>query len=148
MSRLQRWHLVKSRKQLINDALATPFARELTDVLVIFSICLVAYKAVTDWGGLSLLHAVLGTQTEKPSFLYFFGMALVLFTLRRIGDQRSERAKRLAAERDAQTASMRDPLTQLPNRRQFQGRRQCRVERFRQQNECPVARYRPVQEAQ
>jgi len=120
MSWSQRWHLSKSRN-LITAALATPFARELTDVLVIFSICLVAYKAVTDWGGLSLLHAVLGTQTEKPSFLYFFGMALVLFTLRRIGDQRSERTKRLAAELNAQTASMRDPLTQLPNRRQFQG---------------------------
>jgi diguanylate cyclase (GGDEF)-like protein len=112
--------LRKSHKQLIEAALSTPFARELTDVLVIFSICLVAYKVVTDWGGLSVLHAALGTSTEKPSFLYFFGMALVVFSLRRIGDQRSERSKRLAAERDAQTAAMRDPLTQLPNRRQFQ----------------------------
>lgn len=47
-------------------------------------------------------------------------MALVVFSARRIGDQRSERAKRLVAERQAKTASMRDPLTQLPNRRQFQ----------------------------
>jgi len=112
--------LRQSRKQLIEAALATPFARELTDVLVIFSICLVAYKFIADWGGLELLHALLGTSTERPSFLYFFGMALMLFSMRRIGDQRSERAKRLAAERDAQTAAMRDPLTQLPNRRQFQ----------------------------
>ena len=47
-------------------------------------------------------------------------MALVVFSVRRIGDQRRERAKRLAAEHHAHTISMRDPLTQLPNRRQFQ----------------------------
>jgi diguanylate cyclase (GGDEF)-like protein len=101
-------------------ALSQETGRELTDVLVIFSISIVAYAAVADWGALSLLHTVFGTQVEKPSFLYFFGMALVVFSLRRIGDQRSERAKRLAAELNAQTMSMRDPLTQLPNRRQFQ----------------------------
>jgi diguanylate cyclase (GGDEF)-like protein len=112
--------LGKPNKQLIDAALSKPFARELTDVLVIFSISLVAYKVVTDWGGMALLQALLGTQAEKPSFLYFFGMALVVFSLRRIGDNRSERAKRLEAERNAQTMSMRDPLTQLPNRRQFQ----------------------------
>jgi diguanylate cyclase (GGDEF)-like protein len=112
--------LSKSPKQLVNSALSTPFARELTDVLVIFSITFLTYKLITDWGGLTLLHAALGTSTEKPSFLYFFGIALALFSLRRISDQRSERAKRMAAEREAQTATMRDPLTQLPNRRQFQ----------------------------
>ncbi len=88
---------------------------------MIFSITFLTYKAITDWGGLALFHSLLGTPPgEKPSFLYFFGMALVLFSLRRIGDQRSERAKRVAAEQTAQTASLRDPLTQLPNRRQFQ----------------------------
>jgi diguanylate cyclase (GGDEF)-like protein len=40
--------------------------------------------------------------------------------MRRIGDQRRERAKRVAAEQNAYLASTRDPLTQLPNRRQFQ----------------------------
>ena len=110
----------KSRKEQLASALSTPTARELTDVLVIFSITLLTYKAVSDWGGMTLLQSVLGIQAEKPSFLYFFGMALVLFSTRRIGDQRSERAKRVAAERRAQAASMRDPLTQLPNRRQFQ----------------------------
>src|SRR5579872_2303745 len=99
---------------------ATASVRELTDALVIFSISVVAYMAVAQWGGMSVLRWFLGNQVEKPSFLYFSGMALVVFSLRRIGDQRSERAKRLAAERDAQTMSMRDPLTQLPNRRQFQ----------------------------
>jgi diguanylate cyclase (GGDEF)-like protein len=45
--------------------------------------------------------------------LPFFGVALVIFSIRRIADQRRERIKRVAAERY-------DPLTQLPNRRQFQ----------------------------
>jgi diguanylate cyclase (GGDEF)-like protein len=47
-------------------------------------------------------------------------MALVVFSLRRMGDQRTERAKRLPAERAAHSIAMRDPLTQLPNRRKFQ----------------------------
>jgi diguanylate cyclase (GGDEF)-like protein len=81
---------------------------------------MVAYMAVADWGGMEILQKILGVQAEKPSFMYFFGVALVLFTFRRMGDQRGERAKRLAAERQAQTMSLRDPLTQLPNRRQFQ----------------------------
>jgi len=112
--------LSKPTKHFFAIKLSAPFIREVTDVLVIFSISLVAYMAVSDWGGLSILHSVLGTQLEKPSFLYFFGVALVVFSLRRIGDQRNERAKRVAAELNAQTISMRDPLTQLPNRRQFQ----------------------------
>jgi diguanylate cyclase (GGDEF)-like protein len=120
MSPFDRCHLGDVRKKLA-AILSTPSARELTDVLVIFSITFLTYKAATDWGGLALFHSLLGTPPgEKPSFLYFFGMALVLFSLRRIGDQRSERAKRMAAEQNAQTMSMRDPLTQLPNRRQFQ----------------------------
>ena len=101
-------------------AWSATFARELTDLLVIFSISLIAYKAIVDWGGIVVTDKFLGIQSEKPSFLYFFGMALVVFSLRRIGDQRTERAKRLAAERNVQTMAMRDPLTQLPNRRQFQ----------------------------
>jgi diguanylate cyclase (GGDEF)-like protein len=95
-------------------------AREITDALVIFSMSVLAYMLVADWGGLAILHTILGTQPEKPSFLYFGGMALVVFSARRIGDQRRERSERMAAEHRVQTASMRDPLTQLPNRRQFQ----------------------------
>ncbi len=100
-------------------ALKLPAAvtREFTDALVIFSMSIIAYMAIADWGGLAILRSMLGMQIERPSFLYFCGMALVVFSARRIGDQRSERAKRLVAERQAQTASMRDPLTQLPNRR-------------------------------
>ena len=108
------------KKNFFRLPVSASSARELTDVLVIFSICLVAYKAIVDWGGIILLHHLLGIQPQKPSFLYFFGMALMVFSLRRIGDERTERAKRLAAERNVQIIAMRDPLTQLPNRRQFQ----------------------------
>ena len=75
---------------------------------------------LADWGGLAILHTILGIQPDKPSFLYFGGMALVVFSARRIGDQRRERSERMAAEHRAHAVSMRDPLTQLPNRRQFQ----------------------------
>ncbi len=112
--------MTRSLKRLFAFDFSSATAREATDALVIFSMALLAYKAIADWGGLTILHNVLGIEPVKPSFLYFFGMALVLFSTRRIGDQRSERAKRVAAERRAQVASMRDPLTQLPNRRQFQ----------------------------
>jgi diguanylate cyclase (GGDEF)-like protein len=95
-------------------------AREITDALVIFSMSVLAYASMVDWGGLAILERLLGAQLEKPSVLYFFGMALVVFSVRRIGDQRRERAKRVEAEREAHALSMRDPLTQLPNRRQFQ----------------------------
>ena len=108
----------KPTKRLFSVELSA--GREVIDVLVIFSICLVTYMAVAEWGGMTVLHKLLGVEPVKPSFLYFFGMALVVFSLRRMGDQRSERAKRLAAEQHAQAVSMRDPLTQLPNRRKFQ----------------------------
>jgi diguanylate cyclase (GGDEF)-like protein len=107
-------------KRRLTFSLSPTSAREITDALVILSICLVTYAVTADWGGISIFDKIFDTQTGTPSFLYFFGVALVVFSLRRIADQRSERAKRLAAERKLQTVSMRDPLTQLPNRRQFQ----------------------------
>lgn len=97
-----------------------PAAREITDALVIFSMSIISYVAITDWGGLSTLNRVLGARLEKPSFLYFFGISLVAFSIRRIMDQRSERIRRVAAEQHAHVLSMLDPLTQLPNRRQFE----------------------------
>ncbi len=107
-------------KRVLAIGPSAAFAREITDALVIFSISVVAYMALANWGGLSVLDRILGVEIQSPSFLYFFGVALVLFSMRRIGDQRSERARRLAAELDVKTLAMRDPLTQLPNRRQFQ----------------------------
>jgi diguanylate cyclase (GGDEF)-like protein len=94
--------------------------REITDALVIFSMSIIAYMAIADWGGLTILDRILGTQPENPSFLYFLGIALVVFSIRRIIDQRCERMRRVAAEQQAHVLSTRDPLTQLPNRRQFE----------------------------
>ena len=112
--------LSKLSKRFSVIDLSAAAVREITDAMVIFSVSIIAYMAVADWGVLSILHKVLGTQPEKPSFLYFFGMALVVFSVRRIADQRCERAKRLTAEHNAYVISTRDPLTQMPNRRQFQ----------------------------
>lgn len=112
--------LGKLSKRFAAFGLSATVAREITDALVIFSMSVISYEAIADWGGLSILDRVLGTQPEKPSFLYFFGMALVVFSVRRIVDQRTERMRRVAAEQQAHLLSMRDPLTQLPNRRQFE----------------------------
>lgn len=95
-------------------------AREITDALVIFSMVLLTYKVIASWGGLLILQKVVGPQFETPSFLSFCGVALVVFSVRRIVDQRRERMKRVAAEQHAYMVSTHDPLTKLPNRRQFQ----------------------------
>ena len=108
-------------KQFFTDKFSKTAIREVTDGLVIFSVCMLTYVLLTDLGGIEVLQRVVGTPLEAPSFLHFCGVALVVFSVRRIGDQRRERAKRVAAELDAKEASSRDPLTQLPNRRQFQG---------------------------
>ena len=100
-------------KRLFGIDLTSSSARELTDVMVIFSTIFLIYMAIADWGGLSILQRLVGKEFEAPSFLYFCGVALVIFSVRRIADQRRERMKRVAAEHY-------DPLTQLPNRRQFQ----------------------------
>src|SRR3954447_466868 len=78
-----------------------------------------AYIWIAEWGGLSILRNLLQLEIKTPSLLYFVGAALVVFSVRRISDQRRECAKRVAAEQNAYLASTRDPLTQLPNRRQF-----------------------------
>jgi diguanylate cyclase (GGDEF)-like protein len=112
--------LNKLSKRFFAVGVSTGAMREITDALVIFSMSILAYMSIADWGGLSVLERLLGTHLESPPFLYFGGIALAVFSTRRIADQRRERAKRVEAERNAQAASMRDPLTQLPNRRQFQ----------------------------
>ena len=101
-------------------ALSATATREITDALVIFSISVLSYVVIADWGGSAILERVLGAQFTAPSLLYFLGVALVVFSTRRIVDQRSEQKRRLAAEQHALVLSMRDPLTQLPNRRQFE----------------------------
>ena len=110
----------KSLKRLFTIDLSKTIFREITDALVISSISFLTYMLIAEWGGLSILRNVLRIEIESPSVLYFCGAALVVFSMRRIGDQRRERTKRLAAEQNAYLATTRDPLTQLPNRRQFQ----------------------------
>ena len=93
--------------------------REVTDALVILSISIIWYAANADWAGLELLHRFFGIQKHNLSFLYFLSTALVVFSVRRIKDQRRERFRRVAAEHHAHLVSTRDPLTQLSNRHQF-----------------------------
>src|SRR3954447_4435215 len=107
------------KRFLAIDCSSTIF-REVTDALVIFSISVLTYIWLAEWGGLSILQNLLQYEITIPSPLYFCGVALVVFSMRRITDQRRERAKRVAAEQNAYLASTRDLLTQLPNRRQFQ----------------------------
>ena len=115
-----RCRLRKALKRFFAIAWSKAINREITDALVIFSIAFLTYLLIAEWGGLSILQNVLRFEIETPSVLYFCGVALVVFSMRRIGDQRRERALRVAAEQNAYLASTRDPLTQLPNRRQFQ----------------------------
>jgi len=115
-----RCRLGKALKGFFAIHLSKAIFREITDALVIFSMSFLTYMLIAEWGGLSILRNVLRLEIETPSPLYFCGVALVVFSMRRIGDQRRERALRVAAEQNAYLASTRDPLTQLPNRRQFQ----------------------------
>jgi len=112
--------LNKRRKRFFAIGLSAPAVREITDALVIFSISIISYAANADWVGLELLRRVFGIQSHNVSILYFFGAALVVFSVRRIVDQRRERIRRVAAEHHAYLVSIRDPLTQLSNRRHFE----------------------------
>jgi diguanylate cyclase (GGDEF)-like protein len=105
--------LRKGLKRFLGIDWSGATAREITDALVIFSTVFLIYMGIPDWGGLSILQRILCTEFQAPSFLHFAGVALVIFSVRRIVDQRRELKKRVVAEQY-------DPLTQLPNRRQFQ----------------------------
>jgi len=113
--------LRKLSKRLLGFELPEMATREITDALLIFSTSMIFYQvATTEWGGFSIFDRVFGAPAEKPSIVYFVGVALVVFSIRRIIDQRWERIKRVAAEQRAHELSIRDPLTQLPNRHQFE----------------------------
>jgi len=115
-----------SDKHFLGSKLLKIAPREIIDALVIFSISIISYHlAMMDWGGFSIL----GAQHEQPLFLYFVGIALVVFSIRRIIDQRNERVRRVAAEQYAYDVSMRDPLTQLPNRAKFEVEASARLKR-------------------
>jgi predicted signal transduction protein with EAL and GGDEF domain len=56
---------------------------------------------------------------EIVAFLFFFGFAAIVFSIRRIADLRREMDQRVAAEGEAQRLARHDALTGLPNRRRF-----------------------------
>jgi diguanylate cyclase (GGDEF)-like protein len=105
--------LKSSSNRFLGIDLSSALVRELVDASVILSILFLFYFVLTAWGGLALIGTLIGAELEAPSFFYFCGVALAIFSIRRMADQRSERLKRVAAE-------FYDPLTQLPNRRQLQ----------------------------
>jgi diguanylate cyclase (GGDEF)-like protein len=118
---LGRYPLRSLLKRLLGLELSATAAREITDALVILSTCVILYQAaITEWNGFSIIDKVLGPAADKLSFVYFVGVALVVFSIRRIIDQRSERIRRVAAEQRVHELATRDPLTQLPNRHQFE----------------------------
>jgi diguanylate cyclase (GGDEF)-like protein len=82
--------------------------REITDFLVILSVALLVYLA-TVWIAVGNFFDI---QLVRASF--FVAVALATFGMRR------ERKQRRAAEDRAHMLSIRDPLTQLPNRQQFE----------------------------
>jgi hypothetical protein len=94
----RRCRLRNPSKRFFAIDLSATSAREITDALVIFSTVFLTYEGIANWGGLLILQKIVGPQVETPSFLYFFGAALVVFSVRRIVDQRHERMKRVAAE--------------------------------------------------
>src|ERR1700747_1693240 len=105
------WRGPLSHKHSLGFKLLAIVPREIIDALVIFSISFISYRlAMMDWGGFSILDRLLGAQHEQPILLYFVGIALVVFSIRRIVDQRNERMRRVAAEQHAHDLSMRDPL--------------------------------------
>ena len=101
-------------RKLLAVGISSTELREISDALVILSIAVVAYLA-TSW---IVVDNVFGMPQVRPSI--FVGIALAMFAVRRILDQRRELKRRLAAEDRAHMLSVRDPLTQLPNRRQFE----------------------------
>ena len=88
--------------------------REITDALVILSIAVIAYLA-TSW---IVIDNVFEMSAARPTI--FVGIAMAIFGIRRVQDQRRERKRRLVAEHRAHILSVRDPLTQLANRPQFE----------------------------
>ena len=93
--------------------------REIADAAVIYSISFLICAATfyTDLP-VSLVRAQqeMGLAQFTVATL-FLGIASAIFGFRRIGDQRRERLRRIAAEHHAASLSLQDPLTLLPNRR-------------------------------
>jgi predicted signal transduction protein with EAL and GGDEF domain len=108
--------------------------REISDALVLYSISILACAA-TFYSELfenyvNFARAQDGPAAEKITIIsLFLGIASAAFGTRRLADQRSERVRRLAAEQQAASLSLRDPLTLLPNRRCLENELGAAIER-------------------
>ncbi len=101
---------------------ALTWQHEVTDAFTLYSIAIIAcaatfYSPLFD-DFVDLARGQGGLLGAKFTIvLLFLGIASSVFGVRRLADQREERQRRLAAERQADSLSLRDPLTLLPNRR-------------------------------
>jgi diguanylate cyclase (GGDEF)-like protein len=108
--------------------------REIADALVLYSISILAcaatfYSELFD-NYVNFARAQDGPGAEKITIIsLFLGIASAAFGTRRLADQRSERIRRLAAEQQAASLSLRDPLTLLPNRRCLENELGAAIER-------------------
>jgi diguanylate cyclase (GGDEF)-like protein len=108
--------------------------REIADSLVLYSISILACAA-TFYSKLfenyvNFSRAQDGLGAEKITIIsLFLGIASAAFGARRLTDQRNERIRRLAAEQQAASLSLRDPLTLLPNRRCLENEVGAAIER-------------------
>lgn len=113
---------------------ALTWQREIVDALVLYSISILACAA-TFYSELfenyvNFSRAQDGPGAEKLTILsLFLGIASAAFGARRLTDQRNERIRRLAAEHQAASLSLRDPLTLLPNRRWLEHELSTAIER-------------------
>ncbi len=99
--------------------------REIMDAAVIFAIAVMACGATIYFNGLEQLHNLSreyqGWELNAvTSVLLFSGIALSVYGMRRMADQRREKKRRRAAERHAHALALKDPLTRLPNRVRFE----------------------------
>src|SRR5436309_3807057 len=96
-------------------------SREISDAAVILSIAVLASVITIYMDGFANIceaaraNAVLHLDRVATTLL-FLAMAMSVFGIRRIIDQRKELARRLLAERRVQALAFYDPLTRLPNR--------------------------------
>jgi diguanylate cyclase (GGDEF)-like protein len=101
---------------------AATWQRAIADGLVLYSISILAC-AGTFYSDLfenyvNVARAQQGLGLERLTIIsLFLGIASAVFGVRRLTDQCEERKRRLVAEQNADSLSLRDPLTFLPNRR-------------------------------
>ena len=103
--------------------------REITDALVIYSVSILISIALS-YSELYARFALGERELEKFSIVVLFlGIASAVFGFRRITDQHNERLRRLAAEQQAASLSLHDPVTLLPNRRCLENQISALIER-------------------